>query len=220
VTLTAALAGCATVGGVIAGSGGGATVTPVRGGSALEFNARSAVYAAADANTIDLYLTDLSTAQIDALLGRAEPGTDPDTRGGQIVHIHLFLWPEAGRSPIDFDASNATLTHAVLTDLGPAPANAPGALEPRTVAIYSGGGFVLPGGLFSEAGDDWLTGTIRNGTVRYRAGTDTSADPLGISSYHATFRARLDPRAAAEIEALLSALDALAQSRPANATGP
>ena len=189
-------------------------MTPVLGGAPLDFRARSAVYSAADGNTVDIYLTDLSRDQLDALLGKAEPTAEPDTRGGQIVHIHLFLWPEAGRSPIDFDASNATLTHAVLTDLRPAPSAAPGALEPRTVAIYSGGGFVLPEGLFSEAGDDWLSGRIRDGTVRYRAGTDASTDPLGVSSYRASFRARLDPSAAADLEALLSAIDALAQDRP------
>ena len=70
------------------------------------------VYADADENTVDIYFTDLPESVWSAwTMGRASPLW---TGGGTIGHVHLFLWPRAGRTPIDFAASNATLTLAVI----------------------------------------------------------------------------------------------------------
>lgn len=230
--------GCVSLGGAIGGETGEAVVTPrtvslgrsgdaaaasspvVRGDErgVLVFGARRAVYNYTDRNTFDIYLTDLSEADIERWLS-ADPVTDgAEIGGGQIVHLHVFLWPEAGKSPIDFDASNATITHMVVAPPGVSSGGNEGALG--DVVIYSGAGFLLPGGLFSEPGDAWLSAALRRGTVRFRAASEGGRDPIEGGNYDASLRARFDPDAAGRLESLVSVLDAVADREAAPPTIP
>ena len=110
--------------------------------------------------------------------------------GGVLIHVHMFLYPRAGRTPIDFDASNTSVRLIVL---------AGGAGAGR----YGGGGFMLPSG---EPGDAGFGGRIRGATVGPIASAGSFVDRLGSSIMDATVRARHDEAMAGEIA---SALDAL-----------
>ncbi len=137
------------------------------------------VYAFEDENTADIYLTDLTPEQIRSVRGGSLPA-------GNIAHIHVFIRPRAGQTPIDPTAMTATVTHAVLAD--------------GAVGIYAGGGFFQPA---SETGDRTYTGTLSGATLRLERAGEAFRDLLGASTLRAGVRARLDP---AQAEALRIAL--------------
>lgn len=230
------VAGCARVSGAVGGEAGTVSVTPLGGRPPLRLDATRAVYDYTDANTFDIYLTDLPPEAVRRLhdAGGGDGGSverEPLEGGGQIVHLHVFLWPEAGRSPIDFDASNATITHAVIVPAatqpdravgeGVAAPSAPPSVSPSMprVAIYSGGGFLLPGGVFAEPGDPWLAGRLRGGTVRFRVASPGASDALGGGAYDLRVRARLSPREADELRRALAAMDRRASRRAGGPEG-
>lgn len=125
-------------------------------------------YSARDPNTADLYLTNLTPDQLD-------PATDLADLDGHIVHIHMFVAPRAGKTPIDQTACSVTIRHAVL---------ARGA-----IGMYGGGGFLLPSG---KAGDETFGGSIRSATLRLLGSTPGFRDPLGAVEFDASVRAPLD----------------------------
>lgn len=139
------------------------TVTPTA------FEARNArlapslitrAYTYEDENTVHIYLSDLTPSEL----------SDPEAIG-QIVHIHMFIRPNPGRTPIEPDALNASIRHAIL-----APEGATG--------IYAGGGFLLPK---SRARSGSFEGTIARGTLRLEAATPNFTDALGPASLRARF---------------------------------
>jgi hypothetical protein len=120
---------------------------------------RTAVYRAEDENTADIFLSDLEPEE---LVDRLRNGVEGQP--GFVIHLHMFLQPKAGRTPIDFTASNTALTKVVLT----------GSL----MGVYGGGGFVLPR---SAVGDSRFTGRIDGATIRLITADDGFADMLGPS---------------------------------------
>ena len=118
----------------------------------------SAGYRAEDASTAEFYLSDIPLRE----LTQAESFED---LSGTIVHIHLFIRPKPGKTPIEPTASSATVQAIVLSR--------------GEVGLYGGGGFMLPSG---TPGDDTLGGSIRSGSVRLLAATSGFADRLGAAS--------------------------------------
>lgn len=145
---------------------------------------QTAVYRFTDSNTADLYLSDFTP---DVLVDRlaAGPAGDP----GTILHLHVFLAPKAGRTPIDFTASNCTLTYAVFTG--------------SSVGFYGGGGFMLPS---DTLGDTSLSGRLRRATVRLVENQPGFTDRLGSAEVGGDIAAQRDDAFATQISAGLTRL--------------
>ena len=156
---------------------------------------RLRVYVAGDRNTADVFLTDLSDEELAAFTAPDSSWTEID---GQIVHVHMFLAPKAGQTPIETTAANATVRYAVLTQ--------------GQIGVYTGAGFLLPRG---TAGDSHFGATLSNATVRLDRATPGFVDLLGPSRLELSFRATREPRTAAELRARIDAL-----SRRAEAVAP
>jgi len=189
--------GCSPAGGglglgLFSGSGGSISMVSTTEATRLDASFRTAVYRYQDENTADLYFSDLTMEQLEAIAsGRSRSEVAPE--GGQILHIHLFLTPRAGRTPIEFTASNVTLTHIVLSA--------------DAVGVYGGGGFLLPSRTFAvEPGRDRFGGDMRNATVRFLGSSDGFADQIGSGSLNGSLSARLDPQSASRIASLMSSL--------------
>jgi hypothetical protein len=133
---------------------------------------RTSVFVDRDAQSADLYLSDLP---IERLADLTDPLTDAP---GTIVHVAIFLEPKAGATPIDASACNAAVRQLILA--GPAR------------GLYGGGGFVVPGGL----GNDTITASVRNATLRLTRASEGFQDLLGPCTIGGVVRARRDPAAA------------------------
>ncbi len=178
--LSAALGGCG-----FSGAAGDLRTASINGSVALQPKARVIVYAPLDENSADVYLTDLTREQLES--------TSPITSfTGSIVHLHLFVRPRAGRTPIESTASSASVRHAVLTG-GP-------------VGIYGGGGFLMP----DEApGERHFGGSVTAGTLRLTNASPGFDDRLGAADISGSFNARRDDAMAALIGTRLAeAVDA------------
>ena len=147
------------------------SVVSAKSGAALKPRFTTAVYRAADASTIDVYLTDLP-------LGRLEDGADKlDGLSGSIVHVAMFLQPVAGKTPIDPTACTGAVRQLVVAD--------------GAMGFYGGGAFVTT----ADPGKETLSGSVRGGTVRLtRASTDFN-DLLGPATLEGKFNARYDDAA-------------------------
>lgn len=137
------------------------------------------VYATADPNTADFFLTDLPREAL-------RPGADLSGVTGHLVRVHMFLNPLAGSTPIASSAFNAAITHAVIAD--------------GRIGIYSGGGFLTPG---ATPGAASLGASLSGGTVRLEAATPGFVDLLGAAEVTAHFRAPRDDSFAAVCRARL-----------------
>jgi len=184
------LQGCT---GAFSGSGGGdVSVVSTTQNTRLDFNFRTTAYSYLDENTADLYFTDLSVDQIEAILA-GQPRNQIAPEGAQLLHVHLFLVPRAGRTPIDFAASNITMTHIVLSGEG--------------IGVYGGGGFLLPSRLFAlEPGGSRFGGTMRDATLRFVTGSRGFTDRIDSGVIGGSLSARLDPPLARQINALIDEL--------------
>ncbi|MCW5775929.1 MAG: hypothetical protein KIS87_05790 [Phycisphaeraceae bacterium] len=185
VLLASLTAGC---GGRTVLGGGSVRVESIDEGTALRPTLRLRAYQAHDKNTADIYLTDLTPEQL-------EPTVDPTTLAGSIVHVHMFIRPRPGRTPIEGTASTAAIRHVVLAN--------------GEVGVYSGGGFMLPSG---NAGDGRFGGRISRASLKLTRATDGFNDLLGAAEFSGSISAPLDDAMAAKIEALLE--EAAAQTRP------
>ena len=147
------------------------SVTSSRTGAALKPKFTTAVYRAADAFTIDVYLTDLP-------LGRLSDGTDNlGGVSGSIVHVALFLQPSAGKTPIDPTACSGAVRQLVVAD--------------GAMGMYGGGAFVTT----TSPGKESLSGAVRGGTVRLTRASAGFNDLLGPASLEGKFSARYDDAA-------------------------
>lgn len=171
---------------------GGCTWTPsttvfsvesVGSPSVLTPNLPFGVYVSSDANTADLYLTDLP-------LERLADAKDPLAElSGTIVHVHMFLVPSAGRTPIDPTACNASIRQAILSS--------------GAVGIYSGGGFFYPS---DSTGAREFGGQLVQGTLRLSRATANFDDLLGPARASGSLRTTLDEPATAAIAARMESL--------------
>ncbi|MEZ6241649.1 MAG: hypothetical protein R3B57_01250 [Phycisphaerales bacterium] len=184
-TLATALAApaCSTVG--IRIPSGKAEVVGVETGSRLAPRFPTRAYSATDDDTADIYLTDLSADDLTALF------ENPATSGvsGQIVHLHMFVRPKPGRTPIESTAISATVRYAVIAE--------------GRVGLYAGAGFLFPNG---KPGDNVLGGSISKADLRLERATPGFIDRLGPSVMSVSFNAVLDEPLSDELHRRLEVL--------------
>lgn len=173
--------GCSFVGGP-----SGASLVSVERPVKLTTRLTSQAYVAIDENTADIYLTDLSDEQLDAFFDPSGAWGDFE---GQVIHIHLFVEPKPGKTPIDDTAISATVRTAVLAG--------------GEIGIYAGGGFLAPRG---DPGDRRLAGRIADASVRLSSSTPGFNDLLGPALNTVRFSATLDDEAAERLRVRLEAL--------------
>jgi hypothetical protein len=163
-----------------------------------DFRVRS--YIPKDMNTADLYLSDIPTERL------LDPSDSLADAVGSIVHIHLFLVPIAGSTPIDSTACNATVRHVVLAGpRGPA-------LDRPAVGVYGGGGFLLPD---DTPGARSFSGDLFDATMKLTHATPGFIDRLGASRMRGEFAVRRDDALSAALADRLADLLASAQPIPA-----
>jgi len=176
VLLVAVLLVTGCVGGGLVGcsSGNVAVLHGYEDGTTLSPRIVTAVYAPRDANSADVYLSDLEAP---VLLG---PSSRLAAANGSLIHIHIFVRPRPGRTPIDDTAVNSIVRHLVFAGDG-------------AVGVYGGGGFVLPRGLFdSRFGKRNLRGRVNDATLRLVRSTPDFSDLLGAARLDARFDTRRD----------------------------
>src|SRR5262249_37656381 len=125
-------------------------------------------YIAPDNNTADVYMTDLPAEAL-------EPGADLSTTWGQILHMHLFVAPKPGYTPIEASACSIPVRHVVIAR--------------GEIGVYGGGGFLDPA---TDPGDRVLKGSIRGATCRLVAKTPAFVDRLGAAEFRADFQVPKD----------------------------
>lgn len=154
------------------GSSGPTGLQSANGSARLPLNATQAVYATSDANSADIYLTDLDA------LDRV-PGADLAGVSGQFVHLRVFFTPDAGRTPIDETAFNVAIRYLVIAG--------------NDIGFYGGGGFLF---LSDEPGDRQLSGSVRRATLRLLSATPAFDDRLGSAEFWGSISAAKDQAAA------------------------
>lgn len=168
--LAAGLGGCASLG----YSGGPLTASSADGSARLVTNLPTGVYVPIDENTADIYLTDLPVGRL------SDPKDTLSDVRGMVVHLHLFLVPRAGRTPIDATASNAAVRLIVISD--------------GAVGVYGGGGFIQPS---SAPGEETLGGGLAEASLRLLRATPDFTDKLGPSILAGAVSAKRDEAMAA-----------------------
>jgi len=173
--------------GSLGGSGGsGSVVSDSRGVElALDLPTRAAIVA--DANTADVYMTDLSPATLD-LIARGEAGPEVS---GTLVHVHIFLNPKPGKTPIESTAASATVRTIILAR--------------GQIGVYDGAGFVLPGRSLKKGA---ASGSIRDAQCRLSRATPGFEDLLGAARIDLSFGAKGDEAGANRIARVVRALSA------------
>lgn len=136
---------------------------------------RTAVFRRLGPNTVDIYMTDLSRRDLDPL-------ADLSIVSGHIVHLHMFLAPSPGKTPIEPTATNTTVRHLIVAR--------------GVVGVYEGAGFLLPR---ISADKDEFRGGLRNASLRLLRADPAFSDPLRAAEFAATVHAHQDPAMAALI---------------------
>lgn len=154
-----AIAGIATL--AISGCGvrQGLTIENAQSGDRFESSLPLSVYRFRDKNTADVYLTDLPREALD-------PEADIFGVSGQLVHIHLFVTPEAGETPIDDTACSISIRHVIIAQ--------------GQVGVYAGGGFMQPR---RRPGEPTFSGKIRGATLRLVSSSKGFVDRLGPANF-------------------------------------
>lgn len=173
------------------GSGGSSRIISDTTGSAYSTNLRTRAYTYHDDNTADIYLTDLSDEQLTAFF---QKNADWSQISGTLVHVHLFLDPKPGNTPIEPTAANATVRYAIISR--------------GQIGIYDGAGFMLPG---QKPGKPTISGSFTGAPLRLTRATDGFEDPLTPARLNLSFDAKLDDLASPELQARLDALSAVAK---------
>lgn len=151
----------------------------------------TSVFTAADGNTADVYMTDLPPEVWSTFVEAPTEETASRLQAacGVIVHLHLFIAPRPGNTPIDDTASNLTIRLLVLSR--------------GSVGLYGGGGFLAA---HVSPKDTTFRGTIRKASMRPIKLAPTFSDRLGPSELNGSFSAKADPQMARELEALTRSL--------------
>lgn len=173
-----ALAGCS---GVTHSSGSG-RLTSVEQGATLGSSFNTQVYSGSDPNSVDFYITDLPDTVW-------KQGGDVSGVTGQLVHIHMFITPKAGRTPIATTANTATVRWLILTQ--------------GRIAVYGGGGYFQRSG---DVGDESLSGVLADSTLRLVHASPGVADRLGPSVLSMGVSANKDDATAAALSRAFSSL--------------
>lgn len=182
VVLCGVLGGCSF-------SGGPLTAHSVESTLSLELSPTVRAYRALDQNTADIYLTDIPEPAL-AL------GTSLEGVSGQIVHLRLFVSPEAGSTPIDQTACSVSIRLVVVSQ--------------GEVGIYGGGGFLFPD---DDPGSSTLDGNVEQATMKFIASTEHFADRLGPSELSGSVSAPKDAALAQRLSARMDEIASLARAR-------
>ncbi|MEX2215376.1 MAG: hypothetical protein WD768_14685 [Phycisphaeraceae bacterium] len=118
----------------------------------------SGVYAAADRNTATIVL----------FAGEPEAPT-------QVVTIRMFWNPQAGRTPVDPTATNATIQYIIFSG--------------NEVGIYSGAGYLYPK---DDLDGETFAGSIWQSTLRLSDKTEGFVDQLGSAQMEGKFKVSRD----------------------------
>lgn len=145
-----------------------ATLTSYDAGTVLTIEPKFQAYYAADPNTADFYLSDLPAEAF-------ADGADLSRFSGSLVHVHMFLAPKAGATPIAFSANSVTVRQLIIAE--------------GQLGQYSGGGFLLPSG---TAGDSTFGGRLKDATMRLTARTPGFVDRLGASEFESGLKVPKD----------------------------
>lgn len=190
VAAACSMSGCAIFRGESAGD---LAADSVSGQTRLVPQFRTAAYRAIDENTAEIYLTDLPAE-------RFTSGKDTffDAQGS-IMHIHIFLVPSAGDTPIEQSACNVTIRHLVIAG----PSAGPGISDTPVMGLYAGGGFVDPR---DSIGDSSMGGSINAASHRLTRSTRDFKDLLGPGTLAGRFNAPRDEDLALAIGAKLESL--------------
>jgi len=177
-----AFLGC-FIGGCGIGRGGGeARLASINGPGQLRLDLPTRVYTTRDADTVDIYMTDLPASVWNG-------GADVSDMAGTIVHLHMFIRPKAGRTPIADTASTATLRCMVLAR--------------GEIGVYGGGGFFVDG---ADVGDKVFDGSVRDATMRLVSATGGFNDRLGVAVFSGSVSGKLDEKTAGEMERAMRVL--------------
>jgi hypothetical protein len=175
-------------------AGGTLEIRSLEGTTVFNPALRTACYKMIDDTSADLYFSDLPADRL------ADPGDDLADAAGSILHIHYFLEPSPGNTPIDDTACNVTVRHIVIAPVSAAEERKGRA---RVVGEYGGGGFFFPVGV---NGDEVFGGTMRNGTHRLIASTPGFKDVLGPASIGGKMLAARDDALADAVAARMAKL--------------
>lgn len=188
------LASCQTLNptnwGAFGGSGGSGSITSQERGVTLDLDLPNRAAIVADENTADVYLTDLSDETLD-LLARGEAGREVS---GTLVHVHIFLNPKPGKTPIESTAASATIRTVILAR--------------GQIGVYDGAGFMLPGRSLKKGS---ASGSVSNAQTRLTRSTGGFEDLLGAASLDLTFGTRGDEAQATRIGRVVRSLSAAAE---------
>jgi len=194
--VTALLSGCSLF---HPSSGGLLTTTSSDGSKSLAPTFTTSAFLPVDGDTADVYLSDIPAARF---LNAKDTFADAV---GTIVHIHIFLVPEAGQTPIDTTACNVTVRQVVLAG----PAGGRGISDTPRIGLYAGGGFLYPDDALDSS---TVSGSITGASQRLTRSTPDFADLLGPGTVSGKFSAKKDEplgRAmAAKVESLVGRLPA------------
>lgn len=185
--LAAALlfAGCAGARFGLAGAAGSGQVRSEAAGARLDLRLPERAAVVHDRNTADVYLTDLSPATLE----RLATGAPAPEVSGILVHVHVFLNPKPGRTPIENTAASAT-ARVVVVSRG-------------QVGVYDAAGFLMPG---DSLKNNAAAGVLRNAATRLSRATPGFQDLLGPARTELSFSARADRETADRIGAALRTL--------------
>lgn len=151
---------------------GSVSTVSVITGKYIEGDLPTAVYTMPDEFTADVYLTNLPISRL------GDVSDNLADLSGTVVHIHVFLVPAAGKTPIAQHAVNASVRQLVLSS--------------GQAGLYSGGGFVFT----DEPGDSSYSASVRDSSMRLAVASSGFVDQLGQANLTGGFNASLDDKAA------------------------
>ncbi|MEX0776740.1 MAG: hypothetical protein WD042_13640 [Phycisphaeraceae bacterium] len=152
------------------GAGGGnlALSSQFEQGVTLESNFESGTYRFDDRNHVTVVLVD-----------------GPMENPRQAVTLRMFWEPRAGRTPIDQDATNATIHYVIFAGEGD-----------REAGVYSGAGFVYPK---DKPGGAGLSAGVWQASLIMTDRSEMFDDLLGQAKLKGTFTARRDDLATSQM---------------------
>lgn len=176
------LCGCSGLSSPWRGSSAAIEIRSTETQAALRPNLPHRLYRHFDPNSADVILTDIDPAVL------ADGATMPQS--GQILHLHFFVRPRPGRTPIAQTACSTTVRHIIISR--------------GEIGVYVGGGFLIP----SEApGGKTFAGSIGTAPLRLARATGAFTDRLGSSEASISFNSTRDD---ATVQAAIAMIDRLA----------
>lgn len=170
--LCAPIAACAFAGGCAGLGFGGSSSVRVESLSDNTYLAPqyvTQIYASESDQSANIVISDVPIDDLRAI------GSEDATVTGSILHLHMFLTPKAGKTPIEFSANNCAATLIVLAG--------------GEVGVYRGGGFLLPS---NDPGGSHMAGRVAQVTLRPGGGSPGFTDLLGHAELEGRVSARRD----------------------------